>query len=169
MQIKSKAFLFSWIAVISWMAIIFMFSSQSGKTSNNLSIKVTKTVIHTNKATYSIANKNNIAKANYIVRKNAHFFLYLVLCVFVSNALRKSGTEGIKLAIFSISICFFYAISDEYHQLFVQGRESRLKDVIIDTLGALVGYGIYLSFRRAKLFHTFSTNFPIYLEKTSKK
>jgi VanZ family protein len=32
-----------------------------------------------------------------------------------------------------------YAISDELHQLFVPGRSASLKDVLIDTLAALIG------------------------------
>lgn len=169
MSIKIKINIFSWIAVLCWMAIIFMFSSQSGKNSNNLSIKVTKTVVYNNKVTYNLKKNNSLDSLNYFVRKNAHFFMYLVLCVLVSNAFRKSGIEGISFVILSLSFCFLYAISDEFHQLFVQGREPRLKDVIIDSFGVLVGLIIYLTICRLKFFHTHSTNFPIHIEKSSKK
>lgn len=37
----------------------------------------------------------------------------------------------------SFAICFLYAVSDEYHQSFVAGRSPQLKDVMIDSLGAL--------------------------------
>jgi VanZ family protein len=46
-----------------------------------------------------------------------------------------------------------FALSDEYHQSFVEGRSSRLTDVVIDTAGAAVallfGSG-YLSNSRSK-------------------
>ena len=35
-----------------------------------------------------------------------------------------------------------YAASDEFHQLFVEGRAGRVSDVLIDSAGALAGVGI---------------------------
>ena len=32
-----------------------------------------------------------------------------------------------------------YAISDEVHQLFVPGRGGQVKDIVIDSAGAIVG------------------------------
>jgi VanZ family protein len=43
----------------------------------------------------------------------------------------------------SLAICIIYAVSDELHQLFVPGRGCQLKDVIIDTAGAVSGTAIY--------------------------
>ena len=40
-------------------------------------------------------------------------------------------------------ICVLYAITDEYHQTFVAGRSGELRDVVIDSLGALLGILIY--------------------------
>lgn len=36
-------------------------------------------------------------------------------------------------------ICILYAISDEVHQLFVPGRGGQVRDVIIDSAGAIAG------------------------------
>jgi len=41
-------------------------------------------------------------------------------------------------------ICVFYSISDEFHQAFVPGRGSQIKDVLIDGAGAIVGSSLYL-------------------------
>ena len=35
--------------------------------------------------------------------------------------------------------CVCYAFCDEFHQLFVKGRDARFRDVFIDSCGALVG------------------------------
>lgn len=42
-----------------------------------------------------------------------------------------------------------FAITDETHQLFVQGRGAQLQDMLIDTAGAMVGIGVYLIVERA--------------------
>ena len=38
--------------------------------------------------------------------------------------------------LFSLIFIFAYAISDEFHQSFIPGRESSLKDVVVDFIGA---------------------------------
>ena len=40
-------------------------------------------------------------------------------------------------------ICLFYAVTDEYHQMFIPGRGSSVSDVLIDFGGALVGLGFF--------------------------
>lgn len=43
-----------------------------------------------------------------------------------------------------------YTISDEIHQLFVLGRGGQIKDVIIDSSGAVVGIGGYKFFKNVR-------------------
>jgi VanZ family protein len=51
-----------------------------------------------------------------------------------------------KIDIFLLIILFsiVYAISDEFHQLFVVGRTCSLSDVLIDSIGILLAGLIYL-------------------------
>ena len=136
----------SWLMVILWMALIFSFSHQPRENSNKLSTNITETIIE---AIENITpNKNiNIRSFNHILRKNAHFFIYLILGILVVNALVHSGVNKSKIIILSLAICLAYAISDEVHQLFVPGRGGQIKDVIIDTAGATVGIGLYIKIR----------------------
>ena len=39
---------------------------------------------------------------------------------------------------------YLYATSDEFHQMFSNGRTASPKDVCIDTLGVLFGIGLYM-------------------------
>ena len=48
----------------------------------------------------------------------------------------RSGGKKIAIA---LVVCILFAISDEFHQLFVPGRGAQVKDVLIDTAGAIVG------------------------------
>lgn len=41
----------------------------------------------------------------------------------------------------ALVIYIIYAVSDEFHQLFVPGRGAQLKDVLIDCAGAAIGIG----------------------------
>ena len=81
----------------------------------------------------------NVEKFHYLVRKNAHFFVYLVLGLLVVNGLRSSGMKGYKKIGLAMVICVVYAMSDEFHQLFIPGRAGQIKDILIDSSGSLVG------------------------------
>lgn len=54
-----------------------------------------------------------------------------------------------KYLVFYIILCFLYACSDEFHQTFIGGRSPRMLDVMIDTIGSIVGLiSIYLIERK---------------------
>lgn len=63
----------------------------------------------------------------------------MVLGVLLLHGLKKNKIIGNKAILIAISIAVIFAISDEVHQLFVPGRGGQIKDVIIDSAGALVG------------------------------
>ncbi|OIP76278.1 MAG: hypothetical protein AUK09_02310 [Parcubacteria group bacterium CG2_30_36_38] len=74
-----------------------------------------------------------------IFRKLAHITEYLILFFLWFQVLDLPFKRRLVLAfIFSL----LYAVSDEYHQSFIFGREGCLRDVGFDSLGILAGYFI---------------------------
>jgi VanZ family protein len=137
----------SYIAVILWMALIFKLSSQPAVQSGKMSNGITEINIKVIEKVKPNA-KFNLVKFDHMLRKNAHFFVYLFLGVFVINALRRSGVRGYRCVVFALLICILYAASDELHQVFVTGRGAQVKDVIIDSAGACVGILVYLVIKK---------------------
>lgn len=139
----------SWTAVLLWMILIFNLSSQEADQSDKLSKVVTEIVIET---VEKVAPKGDfdIEKFNHIIRKNAHFLAYMVLGILVLNAFRRSGIYGYKSIGLALLISVLYAVSDEIHQFFVPGRGPGVWDVFIDSVGVIVGIGVYLGFSRIK-------------------
>lgn len=131
-----------WLLVILWTALIFYLSHQPATKSNGLSKGATEIIVET---VEKVAPKIDINKRsfNHIIRKNAHFLAYLILGILVANGLRSKGVIGYKAIGFALLICVLYAISDEIHQLFVPGRGGQIRDVIIDSAGAIVGILVY--------------------------
>lgn len=127
-----------WLLVVLLMALIFYLSHQPVNKSNKLSKGVTEIIVETvEKVAPDIdINKKSL---NHILRKNAHFFAYLVLGVLVSKGLESCGIVGYRAMGLALLICISFAISDETHQLFVPGRGGQVQDVIIDSTGAVVG------------------------------
>lgn len=132
----------AWILVLLWMLLIFNLSSQVAEESNKLSKGVTEVVVQTVEKVVP-QKQLDPNTFNHIVRKNAHFFAYLLLGILVINAFRRSGYRERKFFLLALVICFLYAVSDEVHQLFVPGRGGQVKDVLLDSIGAAVGVVLY--------------------------
>ncbi len=76
--------------------------------------------------------------SNFVIRKLGHFTEYFILYLLFYNVLKEYFK--FKSSIFlSIVFVFLYACSDEFHQLFIIGRDGSIKDVILDTSGGMIG------------------------------
>ena len=126
----------NWFLVIGWMIIIFMFSSQVGKVSDENN----KFLIYV----FNLfgLNLNNIfgTLSNFIIRKASHFTEYFILYILIYRAMNKSKRQNMKIFIGSIVIVLLYACSDEFHQAFVPGRSPAFRDVMVDTCGGLTAF-----------------------------
>lgn len=78
----------------------------------------------------------NIPKV--ILRKGAHFVEFAGLGLCLCNALYASFGHRLT-PVFALVGSVIYAISDEVHQIFSEGRACRITDVLIDSAGALLG------------------------------
>lgn len=134
----------SFIPALLVMYCIFMFSSQDGTASGNLSYKVSKKIVV---ITDEVLKKNwnesqisvNTDKIHYYVRKGAHITEYFILAVSISFPLYVYGVRSIWLILVAGTFCIGFAGLDEYHQLFVSGRGSSKRDVYIDSIGVFSG------------------------------
>lgn len=147
---RSKRITFILLVVLC-ACIIFTFSNQVGKTSEGISdsftIKIIATYAKITKKEISENRKKELVKdTRKLIRKSAHFTIYLLLGIFMYATLKCYNCK--HPVIYSILFCFLYACSDEIHQLFVSERTGRVFDVFIDTCGASVGISLVLFFKR---------------------
>lgn len=126
-----------WGLVVIWAALIFIFSSQTGEVSgqNNRFIMniLSRIGIDLDAITGGIGN--------LIIRKAAHFTEFMVLYILLYNALNDDFYKRPSLII-ALALTVIYAISDEIHQSFVDGRGPAVLDVLIDTAGGLFGAAV---------------------------
>ncbi|MGH3992561.1 MAG: VanZ family protein [Pseudonocardiaceae bacterium] len=76
-----------------------------------------------------------------IVRKLAHVSEYALLLALWWRALATKLSDRRALA-FAFGVTILYAITDEFHQTFVDGRSGRPLDIGIDAVGALAAAGL---------------------------
>ena len=138
---KKKVLLF--ILVFAWMGLIFYFSAQNSEVSTNQSRGIIdKTNLVDNNKT-EIEKEAQMKYLDTHFRKTAHAGVFLVLCVLVCFLIKEYTLDIRKILIFSFIICFLYACSDEIHQLYVFGRSGEFKDVLIDSIGIIIGLLIF--------------------------
>jgi VanZ family protein len=82
---------------------------------------------------------------DHIGRKVIHFGEYGLLCFLWWRAL-KDVTNPRRAALLALVLASAYAITDEYHQTFVEGRHGTPVDWLIDTAGA--GLAAFMLLRR---------------------
>ncbi len=135
--------------VIACCVTIFCFSAQNSQNSGKLSGGITEFVISIIYPDFSEFSEPEQAEiihnTSFIIRKLAHFSIFLLLGFFsyMSIVSYKKPKRALKVT-FSSMFCLLYAISDEFHQLFVPGRSGEVRDVCIDFSGAILGIVICL-------------------------
>lgn len=129
------------LLVLLWMVIIFIMSSFDATESANQSSFIVNII-------NDILKIENVQLLSFIIRKLAHYMEYLILGVLMINMFSEFDIKINTKYIIAIIICIIYASSDEIHQIFVAGRCFAIRDILIDSMGAISGIYIYKLLRR---------------------
>ncbi|MDP3900291.1 MAG: VanZ family protein [bacterium] len=103
--------------VIVWMLMIFLSSSIP---TPNIDPQRDKTLIE------------------YFSDKSAHLLFFGILSYLIILFLTEFKIKYYKIAYLTILFCFFYGITDEWHQGFTLGRGVSFYDLLFDVIGAMV-------------------------------
>lgn len=134
------------IAAIGVMVMIFMFSAGDAEKSSETSGRVTDMVL-----TITVKGYKNMTvderlqirqQVDPIIRKVAHFseFAMLGFTLFVFFA--TFDLKAVMYIVLPSAVSAVYAVSDEIHQIFVDGRGPGVIDVLIDTSGAVFAVAV---------------------------
>ena len=108
-----KAGVRAFLPAAAWYAVIFAFSAQTGEESGQLSGRI----VH--------------GSIGLMGELGALFRTLLFL------GFRRLWTNRKTSMAAAMGLCAVLAALDEFHQLFVPGRDGKLSDVLIDTCGAV--------------------------------
>ncbi len=87
----------------------------------------------------SVPQVSTVYTVDFTLHKLAHVFEYSMLGILIYRALIQENISRREAVVYSIIIAAFYGFTDEFHQSFTPHRTTRLRDVIIDTIGASGG------------------------------
>ena len=120
---------------------IFGFSNQNGEDSGNLSGKIATFIIEKS----PIENtEKNLKRVGGVIRKIAHFSIYTVVGFLLMSFISTYRLKENKRVVISLVIGVVYALSDEIHQKFVPDRSCQITDVMLDSMGVLLGILVLL-------------------------
>ena len=130
---KKKAYIIlSWVFVAAVMIFIFLMSSANGETSSAMS----------NSLLMRIIELTGLDISSHFIRKAAHCSEFAALSFLLSNAVFATFNTK-KAPVVAFPLACVYAVTDELHQLFSDGRACSVKDMLIDSSGALLGAIIF--------------------------
>ena len=129
-----------WFLVILTCVMIFNFSSDGGNVSKKKSEVITEKVEEIiTEVTNKELTKTDKEEFHKFIRKQGHFIEYALLGIFSLMLVRCYDFSVKKSLLITLLFVFFYACTDEIHQLYVDGRSGNVKDVFIDFLGSIAG------------------------------
>lgn len=118
----------SWVLVAVCMVVIFALSAQVADDSKELSGSVVN----------GLFAWLGIIFPEELIRSVAHMLEFTGLSVLIFNAAYATW-ESRKTFLIAFAGTVLYAITDEIHQIFVEGRAFQFTDILIDSTGALLG------------------------------
>ena len=145
---KRKLRILAFIPMIAMMLLIWGFSANTGDASSKQSAAiVSRVVLFAEKVTgLELTEEERVCWEERIhtpIRKVAHMTEYMIFSWTVAFPflLYKKRKDWISKGAFIFCVC--YAILDEIHQLFVPDRSGQIRDVLIDSIGILIGIFVF--------------------------
>nr|WP_240893788.1 VanZ family protein [Limisphaera ngatamarikiensis] len=134
-----RGWLWYWVPVGLWMALIFTASADSASAP-----RTSRIIGPLVRWLFPDWPEAWVEVAVLVVRKLAHVVEYAVLAFLVWRALWRPRRPELRFwewrpAVWSLVVVFLYAVTDEYHQTFVPDRQGSLRDVLLDTAGGILG------------------------------
>jgi VanZ family protein len=140
-----------WLPVILWAGLIFSFSNQPYEKQELKSdlpnvINLQKVEKHFGEVQFEYSQKEVSLKSlgaagfvEFFIRKGAHLSVYFVLGFLLYRALSSYKKRIVVNSGLSLLLTVLYAASDEFHQSITPNRTPLFHDVVIDTVGGIIG------------------------------
>lgn len=87
---------------------------------------------------------------DFVLRKIAHMIEYAILTGLLARSFIMSAVTPNSSMIFAILAAALYAVTDEYHQTFVPGRNGSFVDWLIDVVGISTATMFILNLHRSR-------------------
>ena len=126
----------AWIPTLLWLCVLTAFSSDMFSAEHTGS--VLEKVVH---ALFGSISPELFQQIHFLIRKSAHFCSYGLLSAFAFFSWRATFPAPprwtLRWSLLGLLTAVIAGGMDEFHQVFVPSRTASLRDVFIDTTGAI--------------------------------
>ena len=132
-----RSFLKNWLPVIVWVGVIFL-----GSTDLMSAEHTSRFIVPFLRWLKPDISAETLASIHFIVRKCTHVAEYAVLGLLLLRAATLIANSKRSISILYLSVLgvsVIVAATDEFHQTFVVSRGASVRDIMIDTSGAVLG------------------------------
>ncbi len=133
-----------WLPALAWAGLISFFSTGwfTGDRTGAILLPLLAAI-------FPHARPEELHAWHMLIRKLAHFTEYLVLSVFLYQALHDGPRWRFRTALAALAVAAAYSAADELHQTFVMGRSGAAGDSLVDITGAAAGQLLVAALARA--------------------
>jgi VanZ family protein len=143
-----RQFLKNWLPVLVWVGVIFLGSTDP------MSVEHTsRFIVPFLRWLKPDISAETLASIHFILRKCAHVAEYAVLGLLLLRAatLMTNFKRSIPIRYLSLlGVCLLVAATDEFHQTFVASRGASVRDIMVDSGGAILGLLVGLIFSMSR-------------------
>ena len=140
-----KSFVKYWLPLLIWFGVIFLASTDlmSAEHTSRFIVPILRWL----KPDISL---ETLASIHFIIRKCTHLAEYAILALLLLRAICMTNLKRLALMLYATVwiVCSLVAFTDEFHQTFVISRGPSVRDVMIDSAGAIFGLLIGAIFAR---------------------
>lgn len=134
------------------MTFIFMMSAKPVEQSADMSYMIDENICRIFIDEYeSLPRSQQTAiamKLDFWVRKSAHCFEYIILGIMLTLTAGIFSKTRERQYLIALCAGSAYALLDEMHQYFVPGRSCEFRDIVIDSIGVVIGVVVVRYIRR---------------------
>ena len=131
-----------WLAAAAWLVALFYLATQTGEQSGELSGKFTDLALRL------LHHWDYYPDPDYLerlLRKAAHFCIFAFEGFLLALAMLRTLRHRFCGVVLSEALCMVIASANEFSQLLADGRSCELRDMCIDSGGALLGVLVALA------------------------
>jgi VanZ family protein len=122
-----------WFPLLAWMVVIFFFSTDTFSGANTLGL--IQSIL---KFMFPSLSVSQLQFWHGVIRKAGHVTEYAILGFLAWRAFKIYPWVGVRAKVFAGAFVLVFALSDEFHQMFVASRTSSLVDVGYDCMGGFI-------------------------------
>ena len=99
---------------------------------------------------FELDERKSIIQFSEIIQNLLHIPMFAILSILIFQISKNYYMGNRKASIVTFTLCFTFGLLNELIQTFIPGRFGGLMDIVLNSVGSLIGIIVYLSVEKNK-------------------